>query len=167
MAHKPQGRFMGAVSQFFLAFYYLSTSFFKSIIIWRLYQLVQCNMSCIFKTKPDNLININWYQLILYLFVFRCCSVSQSCLTLCNPMDCSTPGLPVPHHLPKFAQVHVHCNGNVIQPSYPLMPSSPALSLSQHQGLFQWVSCLYQMTKILEFQLQHQSFQWVFRGDFP
>ena len=81
-------------------------------------------------------------------------------------MACSSPGLSVPHHLPKFAQVHVHCIGDAIQPSHPLMPSSPtALNLSQHQGLFQWVSCLHQMTKILEFQ--HQSFQWVFRVDFP
>ena len=59
------------------------------------------------------------------------------CLTLCDPMDCSTRGLPVPYHLPKFAQVHVHCFGDAIQPSYPVMPSSPpTLNLSQHQGLF-------------------------------
>ena len=90
------------------------------------------------------------------------------CLTLCDPMDCSTPGLPVPHHLLRFAQVHVHCFGDAIQPSHPLMPScSSTLNLSQHQGLFQWASCSHQMTKILEFQLQHQSFQWVFRVDFP
>ena len=69
---------------------------------------------------------------------YCCCSVTQSCLTLCNPMDCSTPGLSVPHHLPKFAQVHVHCIADAIQPSPPLTPSSPsALSLSQHQELFQ------------------------------
>ena len=70
-----------------------------------------------------------------------CCSVAQSCLTLCKLMDCSTPSLPVPHHLPNFAQVHVHCIGDAIQPSHPLTPSSPSvLNLSQHQGLFQWVS---------------------------
>ena len=63
---------------------------------------------------------------------------NQSCLTFCDPMDCSTPGPPVPHHLPEFAQIHVHCIGDVIQPSHPLMLSSPsALSLSQHRGLFQ------------------------------
>ena len=67
---------------------------------------------------------------------------------LCDPMDCSTLGLSVPHHLLKFAQVHVHCISDAIQPSYPLMPSSPsALNLSQHQELFQWVSCLHQITK--------------------
>ena len=75
----------------------------------------------------------------------------QSCLTLCDPMDHSTPGLPVPPHLPKFAQVHVHCISEAIQLSDPLMLSSPsALNLSQQQGLFQRVSCSHQMTKILE-----------------
>ena len=70
-------------------------------------------------------------------------------------MDCSTPGLPVPHHLLEFAQVHAHFLSDAIQPSHPLLPSSPsALNLSQHQGL-----CLQQMTKILELQLHHQSFQ--------
>ena len=69
---------------------------------------------------------------------YCCCSVTQSCLTLCNTVDCSTLGLSVPHHLPKFAQVHVHCIGDAVQPSPPLTPSSPsALSLSQHQELFQ------------------------------
>ena len=93
-----------------------------------------------------------------------CCSVIQSCLTLCDHMDCSTPGLPVPHHLLEFAQVHVHFINNAVQPSHPLMPFSPsALNLSQHQVLFQWVVCSYQMTRILE--LQHQSFQWIFRVD--
>ena len=81
-----------------------------------------------------------------------CCSVAQACPTLCNPMDCSTPGLSVPHYLLKFAQVHVHRIDGAIQPSHPLTPSSPsALNLSQHQGLFQRVICLHQMTKILEF----------------
>ena len=68
-------------------------------------------------------------------------SVAQSCPTLCDPMDCSTPGLPVHHQLPEFAQTHVHWVGDAIQPSHPLSsPSPPAFSLSQHQGLFQWVS---------------------------
>ena len=95
-----------------------------------------------------------------------CCSVSQSYPTFCNPMDWSTPGLPVPYHLPEFAQFHVHCIGDAIQPSHPLTPSSLALHISQHQGLFQWVLCSHQVTKILELQLQHQSFQWVFRVGF-
>ena len=69
-------------------------------------------------------------------------------------MDCSRPSLIGPHHIPEFASVHVHCIGDAIQPFHLLMPSScAAFNLSQHQGLFQWVSSLYQMTKILEFQL--------------
>ena len=67
-----------------------------------------------------------------------CCPVTQSRLTFCDSMDCSMPGLPVPQNLPEFAQVHVYCISDVIQPSHPLMPSSPsALNLSQHQGLYQ------------------------------
>ena len=94
-------------------------------------------------------------------------SVAQVCLTLCNPMNCSTPGLPVHHQLPEFTQTHVHQVSNAIQPSHPLSsPSPPAFNLSQHQGLFQWISSLHQMAKELEFQLQHQSFQWIFRTYF-
>ena len=94
------------------------------------------------------------------------CSVTQLCLTFCDPRDCSTPGLSVPHHLPKFAQVHVHCISDAIQPPHPLMSSSPSVfNLSQHQGLFQQVVCSHQMTKILELKLQHQSFQGIYRVD--
>ena len=94
-------------------------------------------------------------------------SVAQSCPTLCDPMDCSTPGLPVHHQLPEFPQTHVHWVGDAIQPSHPLSsPSPPTFNLSQHQGLFKWVSSSQQVAKILEFQLQHQSFQWIFRTDF-
>ena len=82
-----------------------------------------------------------------------CCSVAQLCPTLGNPRACSTPGLPFPHHLQEFAQDHVHRISDTIQPSHPLMPSSPASDLSQHQGLFQWVICSHQMTKIMEFHL--------------
>ena len=90
---------------------------------------------------------------------FCCCSVAQSCPTLCDPMDCSTPGSPVLHHLPELALTHVHGVGDAIQPSHPLLsPSPPAFSLSQHQGLFQWVGSLHQMAKVLELQLHHQSF---------
>ena len=99
---------------------------------------------------------------------YLCCSIVQSCLTLCNPMKCSTPDLCVPHHLPKFAQVHVHCIDDTIQPSHPPTPFSPsAFNLSKHQRLFQWVNCSNQMTKILEFQLQLQSYQKGFKADFP
>ena len=92
-------------------------------------------------------------------------SVAQSCLTPCNPMNRSTPGLPVHHQLPESTQTHVHWVGDAIQPSHPLSSPSPAFCLSQHQGLFKWVSSLYQVAKVLEFQLQHQSFQWTPRTD--
>ena len=79
---------------------------------------------------------------------------------LWDSMDCSMTGFPVHHHLLEFAQTHVHQVGDAIQPSHPLSsPSLPALNLSQHQGLFQWVSSSHHMAKVLEFQLQHQSFQ--------
>ena len=106
---------------------------------------------------PYNLLSLALRPIHIIVTVYKhcCCfSVTQSCLTLCNPMDCSMPGLPVPHHLRKFAQVHVHCIGDAIQPSHPLMLSS-ALGLSQHQGLFQRVGYSHQVTKTLELQLQH------------
>ena len=86
-----------------------------------------------------------------------CCSVTKLCPTLCNPVSCSTPGLPVLHYLLAFAQTHVHWVGDAIQPSHPLSSPSPALSLSQHQGLFQWVGFSHQVAKVLELQLPHQS----------
>ena len=94
-------------------------------------------------------------------------SVTQLCPTLCNPMDCSTLGFPAHHQLPEFTQTHVHWVGDAIQLSHPLStPSPPAFNLSQYQGLFKWVSSSHQVAKVLEFQLQHQSFQWIFRTDF-
>ena len=92
-------------------------------------------------------------------------SVIQSCPTLCNPMDCSIPCLPVHHQLLELAQTHIHRVSDAIQPSHPLSsPSPPTFNLSQHQGLFQWVSFSHQVAKVLE--LQHQSFQWISRTDF-
>ena len=87
-------------------------------------------------------------------------SVAQLCLILCDPMDCSTPGFPVYHQLLELTQTHVHCIGDAIQPCHPLLsPSPPAFNLSQHQGLFQWVSSSHQVAKVLEFQLRY--FQWI------
>ena len=88
-------------------------------------------------------------------------SVTHSCLTLCDPMHCSTPGFPVHHQLPELAQTHVHCVSDAIQPS--LSSPSPTFNLAQHQGLFQWVSSLHQVAKVLELQLQHQ---WILRTDY-
>ena len=98
-------------------------------------------------------------------FTIVCFVVVQSLsrVQLCNPMDCSTPGFPVLHHLSEFAQTHVHW---VSCPSHPLLSSSPAFNLSQHQGLFQWVSSSHHVAQVLVLQLQDQSFQWIFRTDF-
>ena len=94
-------------------------------------------------------------------------SVAQSCLTLFDPIHLSMPGLPVHHKVLEFTQTHVHWVSDAIQPSHPLSsPSPPAFNLSQHQGLFKWLSSSLQVYKVLEFQLQHQSFQWTFRTDF-
>ena len=106
------------------------------------------------------------HKIIYRLFVliveqlFSFSSVAQLCPSLCDPMNHSMPGLPVHHQLPEFTQTHVHCVGDTIQPSHPLSsPSPPALNLSQHQGLFKLVSSSHQVAKVLEFQLQHLSFQ--------
>ena len=93
-------------------------------------------------------------------------SVFQSCLTLCDPMDCSMPGFPVHHQLLELTQTHVHWVGEAIQPSHPWSSPSPTFNFSQNQGLFKWVSSLHQVAKVLEFQLQHQSFQRIFKTDF-
>ena len=84
----------------------------------------------------------------------------------CNPMDCSTPGLPVHHQLLEFTQTRVHRVDDAIQSSHPLLSALPIFNLSQHQGLFKWVSSSHQVAKVLGIQLQHQSFQWIFRTDF-
>ena len=109
--------------------------------------------------------NSAWHYECLVVSV-QFSSVAQSCLTLCDPMDCSMPGLPVHHQLLEFTQTHVHWVGDAIQPSHPLLAPSPsALNLSQHQGLFKCVSSAHQVAKLLEFQLQHQSYQWTPRTD--
>ena len=101
------------------------------------------------------------------LYYFQFSSVSQSCPTLCNPMDYSTSGFPVYHQLLEFTQTHGHWVGDAIQPSHPVSsPSPPTFNLSQRQGLFKWVCASHQTAKVLEFQLQHQSFQWIFGTDF-
>ena len=99
-------------------------------------------------------------------FYFHFSSIAQLCLTLCDPMNHTMPCLPVHHQLAESTQTHVHWVGDAIQPSHPLSsPSPPALSLYQHQSLFKWDSSLHQLAKVLEFQLQHQSFQWTLRTD--
>ena len=106
-------------------------------------------------------------SILLHLaFSVQFSSVTQSCQTLCDPMDCSTSGLPVHHQLPELTQTHVHWVHDAIQPSHSLSsPSPPTFNLSQHQGLFQWVSSSHRVAKVLKLQLR-QSFQWIFGVDF-
>ena len=101
-----------------------------------------------------------------FSLLYQFSSVAQSCPTLCDPINRSTPGLPVHHQLPEITQTHVHWVGDVIQPSHPWSsPSSPASNPSQHQSLFQWVNTSHEVAKVLEFQLQHHSFQRNTRAD--
>ena len=139
-------------------------SIISSSIGIRLFECLQLinhhakNFTCAFSCSPP----------VLYWW---CCLVTKLCLALCNLMDCSTPGFPVLYYLEEFAHIHVRWVNDAIQPSHSLsLPSprspSPILSLFQHQGLFQWVDSLHQVAKVLELQLQHQFFQWIFRVDF-
>ena len=93
-------------------------------------------------------------------------SIAQLCLTLCDPMDCSTPGLPVHHQLLEFTQTHVHWVGDAIQQSHPLSSPSPPPSIFPSISVFSNVNSSHPVAKVLEFQLQHQSFQWIFKTDF-
>ena len=106
-----------------------------------------------------------WKKLNKNCIPYQFSSVPPSCLTFYDLMDCSTPGFPVHHQFPELAQTHVHWVGDAIQPSHPQLFPSPAFNFSQHQRLFQWVTSLHQLAKVLEFQLQHQSFQWIFGTD--
>ena len=115
-------------------------------------------------TNNEHLLTICWlnrYICEMECLHSICCSVAQSCPTVCDPVGCSTPGLPVHHHLPELAQTHVHRVGDAIQPSHPLSPPSPpTFNPSQHEGLFQErVSSSHQVAKALELQLQHQSWK--------
>ena len=101
-------------------------------------------------------INCNNMFLICRLISVQFSSITQLCPTLCNPMDCSMPGLLVHHQFPEFTHTHVHWVGDAIQPSHPLSsPSLPNFNLSQHLSLFRWVSSLHRVARVLEFQLQN------------
>jgi len=111
---------------------------------------------------PSPLSTIKPFSIFVSVFLLHpLTSVTQSILTLCNPTDCSTPGFTVHHQLPELVHTQVRQVGDAVQSSHPLSsPSPPAFNLSQHQGLFQWVSqFLHQVAQVLELQLQHQSFQ--------
>ena len=150
-------------------------SFFKLWKSWKsrishFFPPLLTSLLCTF-SNPHSLSLTDYDHTIILLdessvFYIQFSSVAQSCLTLWDPMNCSMPGLPVHHQLPESTQTHVHWVDDAIQPSHPLLsPFPPALNLSQHQGLFKWVSSSHQVAKVLEFQLQHQSFQWTPRTD--
>ena len=110
--------------------------------------LVQCYIKLNTNGKSNPAFSNSWEK------YNQSCSVTQSCPTLCDPMNCSTPGLTVHHQLQEFTQTHVHRVGDAIQPSHPLLsPSPPAPNPVQHQGLFQWVNSSHEVAKVLEFQL--------------
>ena len=121
----------------------------------------------IWQKKFANLCSkLNSQLFSFFYFVKSSSSVTQLYPTLCNPMDCSTSDFPVHHQLQEPTQTHIHWVSDANQPSHPLpFPSPLASNLSQHQGLFKWVSSSHQVVRVLEFQLQHQSFQWIFRTD--
>ena len=125
-----------------------------------------CVSVYIFHSFPTDLI-VHYYYILQYLVILlSVSSVTQSCLTLCDPMNRSTPGLPVHHKLPEFTQTHVHWGSDTIQPSHPLSsPSPPAPNPSQHQSHFQWVNSSHEVAKVLELQLQHHFLQRTPRAD--
>ena len=130
----------------------------KHLFMWLLAIYVSSLDRCLFRSSIHSL--IEWF--VFFDFeLHQFSSVTQLCPTLCDPMNCSTPGLTVHHQLLESTQTHVHWVSDTIQPSHPLSsPSPPAFNLSHHQGLFKWVSSKHQVAKVLEFQLQHQSYQW-------
>ena len=101
------------------------------------------------------------------LILYGCVAQSLSHVSPCDPMVCRTPGSSALHCLLEFVPIHAHWVGVALWPPLPLLPPSPfSFNLSQHHGLFQWVGSSHQAARVLEFQLQHQSFQWIFRVDF-
>ena len=156
-----------------LVFYFcIAGRFFTHWVTWEALMLIMmyqylfknCDKYTIWMKDVNNGV---WdlYTILTLFSSVQFISVAQSYPTLWDPMNHSIPGLPVHHQLLEFTQTHVHRVGDAIQPSHPLSSPSPAFNLSQHQGLFKWVSSLHQVAKVLELQLQHQSFQWTPRTD--
>ena len=134
---------------------------FSSCSSWALkFRLSNCfPLFSLSTTTKISIVLMNWCTHFLPEVKEVIGAVAQSCPTLCNPMACSTSGLPVHHQLLELTQTHVHQVNDAIQPSHPLSPPSPpTFNLSQHQGLFKWVSSSHQVAKVLELQLQPQSF---------
>ena len=153
----------------------MNKQFLFTMLTTLLHYLYYLSLSAIHKHESFWLCFYVIHFLLLSPFSQQCSKISWHCVVVQSPRSVQLFMTPwtaarqasVPHHLLKFFQVHVHCIGDAIQPSHPLMSSSPSsFNLSQNHRLFQWVKCSHQITKILEFQLQHQSFQRVFRVNF-
>ena len=128
------------------------------------FTIVKCSRDICYISLVFSIIQMFYF---LWFSMFSSVQFSSVVANSLWRMNRSKPGLPVHHQLLEFTQTHVHCVGDAIQPPYPLSsPSPPALNLSQHQGLFQWISSLHQVARVLEISFQHQSFQWIFRVDF-
>ena len=142
-----------------------------NILIWEISYFIYLTLNFLLGRKVPALSLLNFYGMysgfIQFIAYLHCCycSVTKACLTL-QPMNCSMPGFPVLQYLPEFRQTHVRWVSDAIQASHPLLPPFHALDFSQHQGPFQWIGSTPQVAKVLELQLQHQSFQWIFRVDF-
>ena len=123
--------------------------------------MIRCRIWNIYRNITEKMSHVQASYRVVHTLINQFSSVTQSCPTLRDPMNHSMPGLPVHHLLLEFTQTHVHWVSDAIQPSHPLLsPSPPAPNPSQYQGLFQWVNSSHEVAKILEFQLQHQPFQW-------
>ena len=123
-------------------------------LLWnsRLFEVVQEVLMLVQRIRILEHSLTPWFSFQSFSVQFS--SVAQSCLTLCDPMNRSTPGLPIHHQLLEFTQTHIHWVSDAIQPSHPLSsPSPPAPNPSQHQSLLQWVNSLREVAKVLEFQL--------------
>ena len=133
--------------------------------LWQHFSQVFWFLANLIRKKKSHNFNLHFSSYIEENNSIQFSSVAQSYPTICDPLDCSTPGLLVHHQLLELSQTNVHWVDNAIQPSHPLSSPSPAFYFSQHQGVFQWASSSHRVAKVLEFQLQHQSFQWILRTD--
>ena len=150
----------------FISFSTMSISYWRILIRMSHCPYLSCLFRFLWSVTCSQSFHV-FHNLDSFEYSVQFSSLALLCLTLCDPMDCSPPNFPVHYQLLELTQTLVHWVGDAIQPSHPLSsPSSPAFNLSCHLGIFKWVSSSHQVAKVLEFQLQHQSFQWIFRTDF-
>ena len=146
-------------------FHFLTSSPIQSLLVFSFVRKWCLQLLNFLWNFEHNIVSLIWslfnissdFWLLNYnhcFYYLQFSSVAQLCPTLCDPRNCSTPGLPVHHNLPEITETHVHWDSDAIQPSHPLLsPFPPAPNPSQHQSLFQWVNSLHEVAKVLEFQL--------------